>query len=372
VSWQDHHTKSERMAGDAEAAKLRCRIDEALELYRRAAEEESAALEEIPSSKVRTLGITAVSAAALWYKAREHERAEQIAHKWLARPLPTFAVLQLRELLQIIWSERAAEGAGVKLAGEGVLISLKGGQLLPGGAPLDLVASKVDEVRALLFRTAEFLAGLPHRVRGVPSPEIQKSCRPWLFQAAPGSYQFAVTLQEPAQGSLFQTKALNSASITATLLRVIRASIEDPEESLIQAVPVADYRSTFLKMTRNLAPTGETFKELQLRKVSAPDSRPIVLMPSSREEITKAIKRGSPARLGDEAEEVMLRGVLRALHLDEDWLQVDIDPEHGFRIDGAKEVVDDVIGPMVNREVVVQATTTSRGKYQFRDIQLAE
>ena len=372
MSWDDHHKKSERMAGDAEAAKLQARLDDALRLYRCAAEEESAALDELDNSKPRTLGITAVSAAALWYKSRDPDRAEQIAHRWLAQPLPMFAVEQLRELLQRIWNERAAEEAGVKIVGDGVLISLKGGQVLPGGAPLDLVATKVDEVRALLYRTAEFLAGLPHRVRGLPSPDIQKSCRPWLFQAVPGSYQFAVTLQEPAQLGLFRGRPLDSAEITAKLLDVIRVSVEDPGESLTQIVPSAEYRSTFLRLTRNLAPTGETFEKLEMRRVSAPGSRPIVLMRGSRDEITKALKKETGSRLEEEGGPTQLRGVLRALHLDDDWLQIDIDPDHVVRIEGAKEVVDDVIGPMVNREVLVEVTKTRSGKHRFEDIQLAE
>ncbi len=95
-----------------------------------------------------------------------------------------------------------------------------------------------------------------------------------------------------------------------------------------------------------------------------------MLVPTSRAEITKVLRRVNAPPL--EAEEVELRGVLRALHLDDDWLQIDVDSEHPIHIDGVKEVVDDLIGPMVNREVVVEATKTKRGKYQFRDIQLAE
>jgi hypothetical protein len=372
VSWDDHHNKSERLAGDAEAANLQGRIEDALRLYRGAAEEESSALDELDNSKPRTMGITAVSAAALWYKSRDWDRAEQIAHTYLAQNLPLFAVQQLRELLQRIWTERAAEAAGIKMVGEGVLISLKGGQVLPGGAPLDLVATKVDEVRALLYRTAEFLAGLPHRVHRQPSPEIQKTCRPWLFQAAPGSYQFAVTLQEPVQLDLFPGRPLTSAEITGKLLDVIRVSAEDPGESLTQVVPSAEYRSTFLKLTRNLAPTGKTLEKLEVRRVTAPGSSPIVLMRGSRDEITKTLRKESGSGSQEDGGPTEVRGVLRAVHLDDDWLQIDVDSDRCVRIEGAKEVVDDVIGPMLNREVLVEVSRTRSGKYRLQDIQLTD
>jgi len=53
-------------------------------------------------------------------------------------------------------------------------------------------------------------------------------------------------------------------------------------------------------------------------------------------------------RLGQE-----LHGVLRALLLDKDWLELWIDGRL-VRVNGLAEAVDDVIGPMVDRKLVVQ------------------
>lgn len=51
--------------------------------------------------------------------------------------------------------------------------------------------------------------------------------------------------------------------------------------------------------------------------------------------------------------ETVLRGKLRAPHLDKDWLEVVVEGEPRL-ITGAGEFVDDVIGPMVNQEVTVR------------------
>ena len=76
-------------------------------LYRLAAEAEILALKALEPTKTRTIGITAVSAASLLYKAQEFRKAEQLAYQWLITDLlPAFAVHQLQELLQAIWSER--------------------------------------------------------------------------------------------------------------------------------------------------------------------------------------------------------------------------------------------------------------------------
>ena len=54
---------------------------------------------------------------------------------------------------------------------------------MTGGAPLDLILRKVEEVRAIFYRTVELLMEIPLRVRGGPGYEIQQLFRPWLFQA---------------------------------------------------------------------------------------------------------------------------------------------------------------------------------------------
>ena len=63
-----------------------------------------------------------------------------------------------------------------------------------------------------------------------------------------------------------------------------------------------------------------------------------------------------------------LRGILRAVHLDQDWLEVTVDNSH-LRVDRVGEAVDDVIGPMVNKAVIVRVVTDVRGRHHFRDME---
>src|SRR5690606_13998579 len=127
------------------------------------------------------------------------------------------------------------------------------------------------------------------------------------------------------------------------------------------------YRTTFLKLTRNLAPTGKSFESIELR--SAGESRPVSLGVEARTNIRKALKtdKEEPQEAGAATED--LCGTLRAVHLDRDWLDVMINGV-STRIIGLKDDIDDVIGPMVNRTVVVRATLAG-GKYQYVDIELA-
>ena len=200
MSWIEHHERSERFASQAQVTAREGRRDEAQALYARAADAEESAIADLDPSKARTLGISAVSAVSLHYKANRLARAETVAVRWLGfETLPAFARDQLRLLLQSIWSEQVRDDARARFAPDQVLVSVQGGEIVAGGAPLDLIADKVKTVQSIFYRTAEFIGGLEHRRRGAPSREIQDSCRPWLFQTAPGSYQFAVAIQEEYQ-----------------------------------------------------------------------------------------------------------------------------------------------------------------------------
>jgi hypothetical protein len=108
MSWSFHHSQSEHYASLAEDAVQQQENDRASELYRLAAEAEMLALEVLDPEKTRTVGITVVSAAWLWFKAHEFRLAERLAYRWLMTDsLPSFAIHQLQELLQAIWSEQA-------------------------------------------------------------------------------------------------------------------------------------------------------------------------------------------------------------------------------------------------------------------------
>lgn len=375
MSWAMHHTESERYASLAEEAARQRDFARAGELYRLAAAEEVLALSDLDKSKVRTLGVTAVSAASLWFKAHELLQAQKVAHYWLSTDfLPEFAVEQLNNLLQTIWSEQARERAGIKFTQGEVLVSVSGGDVVFGGAPLDLIQRKVEEVGGLFYRTVEMLLNQPLRKSGPPSQEIQQQCRPWLFQAAPGSYQFAVRVQQPDQQSLWPDAIPRVEQVTQKFLDIVRASAQDPQGELVQVVPDEGYRDTFLKLTRNLAPTGKTFGQLEIKPASSSESRPVILLPSARQAINIALKKPEPVSREDvKDKESQLQGVLRALDLDKDLIEITLsDNQERVSIFGAGEVIDDVVGPMVNRKVLVEVYVKPNGKYIFRDIETDE
>lgn len=371
MTWVQLHAESERLAIDAQLARRAQNHGLALRLYKDAAEIEQKALSELDASKVRTRGITAVSAVALWFKAEEFARAEQLAHSVLASPdIPEFACEDLRNLIQAIWTESAKQKAGVDFIPGQVLVSVKGGDVITGGAPLDLIVDKVQAIQSLFYRTIEFVNGVAFRRVGRPAKELLDSCRPWLFQSPPGSYQFSVAIQKPVQADFFR-QDVEPERIAEHFLEIVSASSNADPAALEALVPDQSYRSTFLKLARNLAPTGKTFERIELR-ISG-EAQPVALDVDSRNNINQQLRykaSNSPTQENTNTP-VELRGTLRAVHLDQDWLEMLVG-ENSVHIEGLQDAVDDVIGPMVNRSVVVRAARVSKKKLKFIDIEMAE
>jgi hypothetical protein len=92
---------------------------------------------------------------------------------------------------------------------------------------------------------------------------------------------------------LFPDEALQIEQVATTLLHILKASADDPEHALAEVVPDPEYRAMFLKRTRNLAPTGKGFSQLEVKPVSATDMRPSIWLPGAREAINYALKKQS-------------------------------------------------------------------------------
>jgi hypothetical protein len=373
VTWAEYHSASQSIAQTAARA-LRDGESAAAEVrYREAAQLEEKAIRELDRSKVKTIGITAISAIALFVKGKQLQEAERLAFEVMSWPeVPHFAGQQIRDLLSAIWSERARNSADLKFLPGQVMVSVRGGQVVAGGAPLDLIVEKVQTIRAMFVRTTEMLLSRPHRTRGNAPSDIREMCRPWLFQAAPGSYQFAVAIEDATQLELFDTNQPRAKQIAREFLRILSAATVDPENELPRVVENREYRATFLKLARNLSPTakGKAFDSLEIRFPD--DLHGVELSGQTRELIQGALRAQKDDGSTEESVEiVLLEGILRAVHLDKDWLEIVMGEDH-VKVIGVKATYDDLVGPLVNRPVVVRAAKDANGNYQFIDIESGE
>ena len=360
MSWLEHHQRSEKLASGADVARYQGDRELAKRLYGKAAEAEVRAIDALDPSERSTLGITAVSAVALYYKAGQPLPAEKTAHHLLGLDmLPHFARMQLRDLLYAIWAEQrdASEVAG--LPSDQVNVAMSGDDILMGGAPIGAVARCVEVVRSLVYRVAEFIRDVDHRLTGPPSPEILAACRPWILHVPAANYQFAVTIEDSVgQRELFGDSG--PCKIVDTLIDILRASAGSPEEELPLVVPARDYQHTFLRLTGDLSPS-ESHK-LSVWTPRHPEH--ISLDYTTRERTRAALNNTAQEPMGPQA----VRGILRAVDLDRGHIVVR-DQQSKYKIDGIGNTLDNTIGAMVNRPVTVQAEAISAKKLMYSTIE---
>jgi hypothetical protein len=197
----------------------------------------------------------------------------------------------------------------------------------------------------MFYRTVELIQDKPLRIRGGPSREIQESCRPWLFQAASGSYQFAVALQEAKQLDFFR-KDVRPDLVAHQFLSILRATASEDLQEIETAVRKPEYRNVFLKLSRNLAPTGKTFASIELRAGTGDPS--VALTPEARATINQSIRNTRQVSVRDATEsQKEFVGSLRAVDLDKDFLDIVVEGQT-LHVVGLGDAMDDVIGPMVN------------------------
>src|SRR5260370_31765834 len=97
----------------------------------------------------------------------------------LADPsIPQFARVDLRNLVQAIWTESSKKTANVNFLPGQVFVSVKGGEVITGGAPLDLIVEKVQTIQVMFSRTIEFINDVPLRRSGGLFREFPEACRP--------------------------------------------------------------------------------------------------------------------------------------------------------------------------------------------------
>lgn len=379
------HERAQSLASDASLALQKGHEAEALDLYLRAAEFEQRALAAIAKTKKRTWNILAVSHASLLYKAQRYEDAEFVLYGYLARrDLLEFYRQQLRELLDVVLDEQALP-EGYKYSGEEIVFTLRGDDIGRGTAPLDLVLQKAAEVKNVVARTAELQGEFPFRQAGLPPREVSEFLQSRATQPIAGSYKFALKLIEARQLNLLAPPRLRARDVSDRLFAFAKlACSETPSarDELKRFVPHDDYRRVMLRLLRNVIPTEKGLSEVELsraRQKEETTDRPVVdtlLFPKSSRRIVSEKLREETPPTSDPSRVVELRGTLRALHLDQNWLEVTLPDGEQRRCETPASVLDDVVGPMVNRRVRIRVEelmrTGRRASFHLTDIDLDE
>ena len=209
----------------------------------------------------------------------------------------------------------------------------------------------------------EWQARRPFRVAGPADAIIGDRVQARATQPVAGSYRFLIRLVAPAQAPLFPDMPnVEIRGVADALFKLVTHASSGAlasAEELKRLVPDEQYRSTMLKLVRNIVPAGKRVGEVEIARITkaTPDAEPVrtsvLLTKESRAPIAEAIK-ATPTEPPEEHFET-IKGTLRAVHLDRDWLVVVQEDGTSVRCEGAGSSVDDVLGPLVNRPVILRA-----------------
>ena len=371
----DSHRQAQDLAAAAERFAAIGEKEEAQRLYSRAAESESAALNQVPPEKTRTYSALGLSTASLFYKAGNFETAEVTIFRLLGSgAVAPWASAQLRELLEVVADERLlAEELGRKYAAGSFVMSLRGGEIGSGTGPLDLILQKVTGFRSLLYRFAELVGEYPLRRRGNPPKALEGLVQARVTEPTLGSYRLEIRLTEPIQKDMFEAERVKPEELSDTLFDFFESVNKGSREEVEHLIPDPGYRKALLDLTKNIAPGGKRLKEVGLYRKRGDDIQEVYLTPDLPHRIKESV--GPERTEARQEEEREIRGVLRALHLDENWLEITIPTGVHERCDTRHDMLDDVVGPMVNHEVVITGVARKRRGQQrvlVDDIELVD
>jgi len=213
--------------------------------------------------------------------------------------------------------------------------------------------------------------GLPLRLRGGPSYDISK----YFGLGCCTHRRRAINSRCACRARLrFGRSIPTIEQIAGNFISILALAANEPDASLAALVEDEGYRTTFLKLARNLAPTGRAFSELEIRE-GAPENEPTAIFrEESRTRLDENIKRTLLTAPEIPHQKIQLKGILRAVHLDKDWLELTVrgQPEQHIRIDHTGDIIDHIVGPMINRPVIVDVLRSTAGRYRFQDIQAEE
>ena len=305
------------------------------------------------------------------------DAAARLAHYILSHEtVEEHAAEGLERLLSRIRNEKLMAKLG-QISGEPISFFLRGDEIADGFAPSNLVDRFTSPVLNMFRRMAACLSDLPYTAR--PPASISEKYRMWQSQPLTGSYRVDFCISGPVQLSLdLDPSAVQPDDVVSATMEFIQnaTSLSETNNSRINdLVPNPEYRTTLLRLVRNMIPDGKGVNELELRRTNEDQEKAVYLIPESRQTVGKLItpvsERTKIKEDRVEPEEVI--GTLRAVDLDTRRFRVDGHENQRTTLTLPATFSDDVITPMLNRNVKIQRRRRSAtSRWIINDIDFAD
>ena len=351
--------------------------------YLEAAGQQYEFFNSLSRDKVRTRSVYGLSTATLYYRGNDLDESARLAHSILAEKLvESHSAEGLERLLSRIKNDRMLQSKGHTKIAVPICFFLRGTEIGEGIAPVNIVDRFTNSVVSTFRRMAAWKSDLPYTVR---LPQIvSEKYQVYQTQAQPGSYAVDFYITGPKNPTLefeeIEFRTVQPDEVVRSTMEFIRLAIsgQDVSSESLKLPPDQDYRSTLLRLVRNMIPDGKGVSELELRLGDQSYEEAVTLRPASKPALVKLINPDNaefkPKGQQEEAEETEEKiGILRAVDLDTRKVKLDSATNTKLVFTVPRTISEDVLTPMLNQQVKVRRRRSAHGKnWAVQDLYLAD
>lgn len=352
------HRRAMELADAAAASRRRGFHDEALEHTRQAYQLEREAAREVENQLELepTRSVLHRSAASLALECNEVREAERLIGRALSGSPPDEIAEELRDLLEDVYFRRHLSLRGIALQEDEFQLSMEGEAVGLGIAHANVLLTVVQNIRALIFRTAERKTGHRFRERGRLPGDLADNLE--LYVSVPRPASFAISFRL-GSGQLKLPGINFPRDVIADLFDCFELLDAGNLRELEQHIPDEPYLRNFIGLAEKIAPDGERITRVGFTATTDQGERRVALS-ARQEQIRDATAK---AKRMEPDESVVVQGVLLEADAKRKSLgRIQLVDEHGkaHRIRVPRGMMSDIVKPMFEERVKANARRTGK------------
>lgn len=353
----DIHNRAMQQAARAELAKMMGDQESVREFLRAAYELEVSAAEKLRNRLALepTRAVLFRSAAWLALECGELREAERLACTGLSGNPPDEIADELREVFERVNFYRHLDLRGYALIAEEMQVSLSGDDVMSGTASVSAVMERVWNTTLLLYRTAQRKTGKPYTDQ--ISPSVKKLFTPYM--SVPRAASFAFTMRFAEAGDQRTLPGLDlGVGVIDEFLTCAEFFTQNKIDLLRARIRDEAYFRNFHKLTEKIAPDGHNIKMVGFTAIRQGKTRAVNLT-IPQEEIRAA---SAVEKTAVKSESVLLEGKLLFADATGTQNAIKVLDRNGtkHRVTVPEGLMDDIVRPLWNRQVVVEGSKTGK------------
>jgi hypothetical protein len=369
------HEQAIDLAEEAFAAQRKSDAESAKNLFLRALELEVRAASTFPATAESepTRSILYRSAAALAYHAKEYDRAEQL----IAFGLSGFPPIEIKEELRALQDDvnfrHHIAIKNAELPDNQMQIMLWGDATGHGVIPVDILLTRVNQIKTIFYRTVERLLKFQYRTSGPPSQSVTNKYSLYLNAFSSGSFGVSFSIGEPVEQLElpFGTTSIPPKNIVDEVITCYQLLENGDLDALKNRIPDNNYYQNFIGISKQIAPDGNDIKVFSI----ASNDKSVTIRKNRKDMPSLTVRRRHTNESRDN-DRVRLEGFLKVA----DNLKTDgrtgrvqiIDKEkRTYTIRVPVSQMQDVVQPYFDKYVIITGRRRRKSIF-FEDIEIGD